>query len=518
MRPRLGSRAALVIRIAGIAGAAAAACGKPDHYVVVTVDARPAVHDARALTIALSNGGTTRQDTLALRDQAFPVTFSISTPGRAGDLAIAIDATDENGLVVGHGTASTTTTDSAASVRLDSTDFVVNTDYASDQFPASDIDAEASGFQLSASPDGAWTTAFGDSCSSGSCTLFGRRFDATGKPVQTQVAAGTNVFTLTTTPTDLFATAALAASASTTLALWNFTSVGATATTTGIACRALDASGRAAADQVLIAPDNALVVAVAALSTGNFVASWNTFVTDPGVVRTSIVRPDCTTVTPTPVTVSSNAAGTVAGTSAVATSGDQTLFAWTLSGDLHVRMASALGAPTTADTVLAAKTATDEIFEVRAAGASAGSFVLAVRWQQSATTTGPGRIELLRVSAAGKLLGPPVLVTDQSGSDIAAEAVAIAVRPDGTVLIAWDACGDLGDGSKCGVFGRILRDTGDLVSDPFVIPTTTDGDQLRPSVAGLPDGFVAVWADGSSKPPDVSGQAVRARIIYLPGT
>lgn len=513
------------VGFAGFAGSVVAtlgACARSDHYVIVTVDARPAVHDARSLTIALSNNGTTRMDTLALHDQAFPVTFSISTPGRAGDLAITIDATDENGLVIGHGAASATTTEAKASVQLDSTDFVVNTDYANDQFPTSDINSTASGFQLAAQPDGTWIAAFGDSCASGSCNLFGRRFDATGKPAQSEVAAGTNVFDLTTLPTDFFATPAVAASASTTVAVWNFTSVGGT-TTTGIACRSLDTAGRATADQLLVAPDDALVVAVAALSTGNFVASWNALVTDPmtqtesAFVRMSIVKPDCTALMPMPVTVSANAAGTFADTSSVASSGDQTLFVWTLDGGLHIRMASAAGALTTVDTPLTTKTATDEIVAARVAAATAGGFVIAVRWQQIATSTGPGRIELLQINAAGKLVGAPVLVTDQSGSDASAESVAIASRPDGTIMIVWDTCGDLGDGSKCGVFGRILHDTGAPVTDAFVVPTTTDGDQLRPSVVGLPDGFVAMWADGSSKPPDVSGQSVRARIIYLPG-
>jgi len=489
------------------------ACSSSDSYVIVTVAAQPAVHDAKSLTVTLTNAGTTRMDSLVLRDRVFPVTFSISTPGRSGDLVIAVDATDENGLVVGHGTATTTVAVPDASIRLDSTDFVVNTDYASDQFP--NTFSEASGFQLAALPDGTWTAAFADSCVSRSCNLFARRFDKTGKPVQTQVAAGTNVFNLTTIPTDIFSTPAIASSASTTLAVWNYTSVD--GLTTGIACRALDAAGRATANQTIIPPDSADVVAVAALSTGNFVASWNSFAANPGVVRTSIIKPDCTALTPTPLTVSANVLGTYVKTSSVASSGDQALFVWTLGGDLHIRLASPSGTFTIPDSVLVPKTSTEEVFHARVAAATSGGFVIAARWAQS-SLTGPGRIELFRVNTAGKLVGAPTLVTDKSASDFDnRQSFGIASRPDGTIMIAWHTCSDLGDGSKCGVFGRILRDTGEPVTDVFSVPTTTEGDQQLPSVVGLPDAFVAMWADGSEKAPDVSGQAVRARIIYLPG-
>jgi len=502
-----------------LALSAIAACANHDGYVLITVDARPAVHGAKALSVTLANGGTMRTDSLDLKGQAFPVTFSVSAPGRTGDLAITVDAVDQNNLVVGHGGATTTTAASKASVQLDSTDFVVNTDYAGTQFPT--FDGGESGAQLAAGPDGTWTAVFGDSCTSGTCNLFGRRFDATGTPVQSEVAAGTNAFTLNTLPPDPFAIPAVAASASTTITLWNDTSFGGTTTPVGIKCRSLDAAGRATANQLPIASDDASTVAITTLSTGNFVASWNAFVANPTnptldhyEIHLSTIKPDCTALTPTLVIVSKDA--NPSATNSVATSGSQTLVVWTVaSGDLDMCMAAPAGTLTCTDAVLAAKTATDAVIQARSVGVTAGGFVVAVRWQQS-SSTGPGRIELLRLDAMGKLVGTPVLVTDKSGSDLSARSLAIASRPDGTVMIVWDACGDLGDGSKCGVFGRILRDTGAPVTDVFTVPTTIEDDQLVPSVAGLPDAFVVVWADASSKLPDTSGQAVRARIVYPP--
>ena len=44
----------------------------------------------------------------------------------------------------------------------------------------------------------------------------------------------------------------------------------------------------------------------------------------------------------------------------------------------------------------------------------------------------------------------------------------------------------------------------------------TDGDQIGPSVAPLPNGFAVAWTDTSHVAPDTQGSAVRARIFYPP--
>lgn len=498
-----------LIAIALAAVLAPGACSS-DSYVIVTVDARPAVRDPRALSVSLSNAGTTRVDTLALAGHAFPVTFSISAPGRAGDLAISVDATDDAGLVVGRGSAQATLASPEASVLLETADFVVNTEFAADQFPADDF--EAAGFQLAALPDGTWTAAYRDSCQANSCNIYGRRFDKLGKPVQTAVSASANAFLLSTQPTLGASTPAIAAGATTTLAVWDFYDL--QNTTHGLACRSLDPTGRATADQTLVATDSADVVAVAALGTGSFVASWNAQSGSDEVIRTATIRPDC--IGQVAAQTVSTSAG-FAHRASLAASGDRVLFAWILDGNLYTRMAQASGALLGLDGVLVPLTATEQIAHARVAAASGGGFVIAARWVQSSLTSGPGRIELFRVSAAGQIMGAPTLVTDRSATDVDnRESFGIASRPDGTVLVAWHTCDPIGDDSRCGVFGRFLRDTGEPLGDAFVIPTTTDGDQKRPSVVALPDGFVAMWSDGSARPPDTVGLSVRARILYPP--
>ncbi|HEY0192515.1 MAG TPA: hypothetical protein VGC42_15455 [Kofleriaceae bacterium] len=495
-----------------------AACSSDDtHYVVVTVTGRPAVHDAAALVVSLANAGTTRMDSLKL-DGSFPesrATFSVSSPGRTGALDIAIDATDAAGLVVGHGTATAQLTDDGAAVQLDTTDFVVNTDYAGDQYP--DRDYEASGFQLAAVPGGPWTVAFEDACPTNSCSLYARRFDAKGVPASTALAAGTNAFALNTSPTTYSSIPAVASTAAVTVALWDYYDP-ASLTIQGIACRPFDTAGRATSDQTstAISNDSADVVSVAALATGNFAAAWNTLVSTNEVIRAQIVKPDCTPLLAAPLTVST---GTIDARRAdVGASGDNVLFTWIVDGNLHARLATSAGVLAAADLVPVAKSATQEVAFARIAPGAAGGFVIAVRWAQI-TGNGPGRIDLYRMDATGKLLGTPTLVTDKSASEDGApndDSFAIAHAADGTVLVAWHACGTQGDGSMCGVFGQYLEDSGETVGGNFVIPTTTENDQEFPSVVALDQGFAAAWSDASGKAPDVAGKAARARILYPP--
>jgi hypothetical protein len=486
-----------------------AACATSDDYVVVTVTARAAVHGATALTVTLANAGTTRMDTLALHG-AFPLTFSISSPGRTGDLAITLDATNASGVVVGHGTGATQIGADQASVVLESTDFVVNTDFAGNQFTSNDF--EASGFQLAALPDGTWTAAFRDDCQGSDCNLFARRFDANGVAIQSAVAVSANAFDLSSKTTSNASTPALAAGATTTLAVWDFFDGGG-ATTTGVACRALDAAGNAGAAQLAVAADAADVVALAALASGNFVASWSTSTGGVQGIHAVRIKPDCTPLGA--VVAVSAMSDSFIHRGAVASSGTNILFTWIVDGDLHARVMSNAGVLMGTDTVLVPKTTTDEILHARIAPVE-GGFLVAARWAQIAGTDGPGRIEIIRVDTAGLQVGAAILATDRSATDSdSSESFGFASGAGGAMVV-WHACGALGDDSGCGVFGRLLRDTGEPVGDSFGLATTTIGDQTRPSVVGLPGGFVATWTDASQKPPDTAQQSVRARIFYTP--
>src|SRR5512143_3676259 len=92
-----------------------AAC-TDDKYMIVTVDARPAVHGAQSLVVTLTNGGTSRMDTLPLGANQFPATFSVTAPGRSGDLDIKVEAETSDMTVVGRGSGAVTIGATTASV------------------------------------------------------------------------------------------------------------------------------------------------------------------------------------------------------------------------------------------------------------------------------------------------------------------------------------------------------------------------------------------------------------------
>jgi hypothetical protein len=398
---------------------------------------------------------------------------------------------------------------------LETTDFVVNTDYAEDQFPSNYYAAHGS--QIAAAADGTWAVVYSDRCNFGvPCHMMARRFDSSGRALTSRVAASTNGFPVSNLLTDASSTPAVAIAGTTTAAVWDFADQ--QSTLVGVSCRSLDAMGGALADERTLATDPGTdEVTIAPLSNSNFVATWSALITNR-VVRSAIVKPDCTLLGGV-ATVS-----TVPGADrvAVAASGSpsKVMYAWWLNGDVHVRLADNVNAFSTADAVFLPKTTTDAIEFVRVAPFGTG-FAVLVRWISLASATGPGRIDLYRTNLAGAVLGAPILVTTRTGTDLeSSEQFGVATRLDGVMMVVWHSCFNNGDGAGCGVFGRAFRPDGSPLGDEFTIPTTTQGNQINPSVAALPDAFVVTWKDDSGQPPDVSGSAVRARIVYpgAPGT
>ena len=482
-------------------------CGGDDTFLVVTVDKRVAVHDAAKLEVTLSNAGSMRTDSLELDDADFPVTFSISAPGRMGELGISIDALDAQGALVGRGTGTVQLTDSVASVMLDSADFVVNALYANNQFLSNDF--EAVGLQLGVLTNGAWTAAFREDCNP--CNVLARRFDATGLPVRSELAAGDTQFPVTTTLTTSGAIPAIATSGLTTLVVWDyFDTVG---TGQGVACRALDDKGAGLPAQLSLSSDAADVVTIAPLSNGNFAVTWQTFMTTQ-VIRAMVVKPDCTALGPAG-TVSTDSGTFGARRSHVAANGPSVLYAWVVDGSVHMRYGTNNGALIGTESTPIPATTSQEVDHVRLAPWGTG-FAAVVRWAAT-SAAGPGKIDVYRIPATGTmpaLMGTPILITDKSGSDFASDkAFGVARRSDDALMVVWHAC-ETGPGS-CDVFGRILRPTGVPVGPETVIATSTGSDQVNPSIAAL-DGksFVAAWNDSSGIPPDQSGSSVRARILY----
>ncbi len=498
--------AALVAFAASLSG-----CSDGSHYLVVTVTNRPAVHAAATLRVTLSNAGSTRTEELSVGAETFPLTFSVEAPGRAGELGVTVEAVDDAGLVIGRGATQTSVEADTASVRLDTTDFVVNTDFAGDQYPSQYFDTH--GMQAAATPDGRWTVAYRDGCQV-PCNMLARQFDATGQPLTTALAASTNGFAVSEDLTTSFSNIGVAAAGSTTLFAWNFRVPMSSPAVSGIACRSLDGQGRALAEQRDLSLDASTdIVSVAPLSNNNFAVTWQGL--SPLVIRSVVVRPDCTKLG-SELTVSTTAG---ADRPHVAANGSPAtiLYAWTVDGSVYLRRANATNTLQGAtDTRFLPASATEIVEFVRVAPLGTG-FAVIVRWALSTGVTGPGRIEMYRTNAQGAVLGQPVTVTTRSGSDFASsESFGVASNASNdTVLVTWHSCETNGDGQGCGVFARAFRSDGTPVGEEITVPTTTLGDQKGPSAAALPEGFAVIWRDASGQAPDVSDSAVRARIIYL---
>lgn len=494
---------------------ALAACGSDAYYIVVTVEARPAVHDAATLEVTASNAGTDVTKEFSVTGVTFPTSFSIEPGSRSGDLQLAIEAIDENGLLVGRGSAQSTIDAPNTTITIDSTDFVVNTDFAGSQTLSSYI--LANGFQLASDADGNWMVAFNEACS-GPCNVFGRRFDTTGRPLSSRIAASTNAFPLSSRLTTFFSVPAVAASGDTTIAVWNHDDPNQTLMYS-IECRAFDAMGGAAATQQLVASDeDPDLVSATPLSNGNFALAWDGQVTN-NVIRGAVVKPDCTTVNLPQVISTDQGTGLGPAGSAVAASGDRVMYVWRLDGSVRARIASNANALLTNELMIAAKSATEEVEHVRIAPLSGGNFGVFLRWGQ-VTGTGASRLEMVRTNNMGQIVGTPVLISNRTGADIAsAQSFGVASRPDGSVLVVWHACADAGDGSDCGVFGRLVGPSGQPVGAEFSLATTTLGRQEAPSAVALPDGaFATAWTDRSMTSPDSAGASVRARIVYPDGS
>ena len=488
---------------------ALAACNSGT-YLVVTVDARPTVHDVDSLAVTQMNNGTSRTDSLSLDGHTFPATFSISSDSRSGELDLAIDGKASDGTLMAHGVATTMTDAGDATVQLDSADFVVNTDYAMDEFLTTDF--ETVGFQLAATTDDRWTAVFRNTCTD-TCNVFARTFGSDGLPVHTAAAAGTNQYQISTTTTTDLAYPAIASSGTSSIAVWDFTdTVGGG---TGVACRGIDPSGALTPGQRSLSTDAADTAVVTPIPNGNFAVSWQVY--GPNAVHTIIAKPDCTTIGTTP-TVVSNAAGTTNGPyrSSVAANGTGLLYAWITDDAVRVRAASSTGTFTLPESSLTPNPTGMQATAVRVAPLGTG-YAVAIRY--ISTTAGPGQLVLAKTSMTGLIMGNPVLISDKTGSDFTngRRGFGIATRADGVTLLVWAQCDDGSSGACDGrldVYGRKVDATGMPVGDPFIIPTTTVGSQTDPSVVALSNAFAVAWTDDSKLAPDTDGTAVRARVIY----
>lgn len=498
-----------------VAASVAAGCAS-EHYLVVTVEAPPAVHDVVTLEVTRLDEDPPRVETLPVLNFKFPMTFSISGLGDAGTIQLAIRAFTADDIVVGSGQRQVSLDSSEATIRLDTTDFVVNSDVDDDQFLTEANDSV--GRQIAATVMGEWTVAFGTACSQ--CDLFGRRFNSAGVPIYTADGDGQAAFRISTRPTARGSgSPAIATAGLRSIVVWDFSDpidpMDPQSPPSGVACRGIDERGSQTAGQQTVTFETAKGVDAAPLPDGNFAVTWLAQQLQASEVHMRIVRPNCT-ATMAPISISTPEANIPRGPH-IASNGSALLYAWILGNSAKFRGGTADGGLFAEDMIDPPSGFVVE--QVRVAPMGAG-FAIALRLA-SQDRTMPGSIVLYRTNAMGELLPEePTLVTDQSGSNTSTgrSGFSIATRPDGASMIVWHQCED-GSSTAClnrlEVYGRLLRSDGTPAGEPFVIPTTTARNQRNPSVAAIDnEAFAVTWTDESMTEPDTSGQAVRARVIY----
>lgn len=513
------------MRVPWLAVLGLAACEPTVTVTVVTIEVRPAVHDVDTIEITFGNDNATLEQSFTVTGREFPLTFSVETPGRTGALTITARALDADAHLAALGEATAEILPdqtAAATLLLDPADFPVNTSVAGQQRLS--WNRSSAGAQLAAGLDGTFTIGFSDDCGAlGRCDLWGRRFDVTATPVSTLIAASDVQFNINRT--EVFGNdPALAVSANgTMLAAWStFDEILAVAITS-------DGDAVAATETTVSTGTSPSDPQVAALPGGSFLITWTETDTLSGddLVRarmmtaagTPAVSPE--TGNDLPFTINTDTLGTPTSAS-VAASGDglQVGFAWQLGNAIHVRFTNTGGllVPAT-ELEIANYPVADDVWGPQIIASPDGRFLVA--WGHRTFGGGAfddGAIVVRKIAAP---IATQVGFESIAGRGLADSfedrftRVAIAADPDGAVLVSWQGCGAGGDDNGCGVIGQLMRDSGLPVGPPFVINTTTESDQLSPSLASLGGGaFAATWTDDSRAAPDTSETGIRARILY----
>lgn len=502
--------------LAAFALATTAACGG-DGVTVVTLTARPAVRAVEEVVVTLANDNATLTETFTVDGRSFPLTFSIETGGRDGDLEIHADGLDPDGLAVASGRLIVAIDGGRGDVALmlEPNDFTVNTTFVGDQALA--FRADAGGRQLAVAPDGVFTVGWSDSCEVvGRCDVFGRRFSVTGEPVTTSLASSADQFNFNRTNGLIGYEPSLATNATgTTVAAWSDGDQLLAVTINA------DGASTALSETTLADATGPTTPAVATLPDGRFIVTWTE---DGPAINTYAVKAVWLDQNGAPVVnpVSGSTAAYTASTTALpdptppamTTLGDQGAHAivWRSGANLRARFYGDNGQPRAAADVNIGSFNVDEIGEPQVTPVGADVAVLFGR-RTVGGDADSGQLVLRRVTTAGQRPGVDAIVA----RDLDVRPSAITSRDDGAIAVVWEACTTDSDGSACGVRLQLFRPTLAAVGSPVFANSTTANTQIEASVAALPDGaFVAAWSDGSQLAPDVDGFGIRARILYPP--
>jgi len=251
--------------------------------------------------------------------------------------------------------------------------------------------------------------------------------------------------------------------------------------------------------------------AIAALADGRFVVTWadesqSGGDTSESAVRAQVFNPDGTKSGSEfliPATTQSyqshpTITGLADGRFVAAWTDDSETGGDTDSGAVRARIFNADGTPSSSEFLVNTTTAESQERPTITALAN-GNFVVA--WSDLSASGGDLSDYAVRAQvfqADGAPLRSELLInTATNGSQHEASITGLA---DGRFVVAWaDISMSEGDLDGFAVRARIFEADGAPSTGEFVVNTTTDGWQLTPKIAALPDGrFVASWVDTST--------------------
>jgi hypothetical protein len=174
------------------------------------------------------------------------------------------------------------------------------------------------------------------------------------------------------------------------------------------------------------------------------------------------------------------------------------------------RVYDATGAPATGELQL--NTLSEVQLDPAVAGHPSGNFVVA--WESFTSGGTDETTSSIQVLLVGS---PPEAQVNQHPPVANDDNPAVAVAPNGDILVAWETWGSVGnDASRASVQARFYGDGGP--GPVFQANAYTDNDQRFPSVALLPDSrFVIGWQSWGSFGDDASDHSVQLRAFGADG-
>ncbi len=494
-----------------LACAWAAACSEP--YVLLEIDARDTVRDARRVTVTIADGAQQEasRDIELVDTLGFPKTLTVAIDGRTGPFALAVDAFDDDGQLVGSGTARATGDgDERIALLLEPADFGVNAIVRFDQ-RLSELGVQS----IAGAPDGSFLIAW----ETPERSVAARLFDPTARPKQNAVRLSDLDFIVPSHEYAGHGFPAVVHGAAGFLALWE------TQTEVfdpfHIRRYVLDTPEAApppvpdfgfGGDDVM----SARLPAAAPTATGYLVAYSETDFVESGEAFgvPMLVRLDELGNPQGVPVVLGEGDSQERGRPAIATVDDaRAIVVWPdftdFFGVARARFVdAATGAPAGPELALASRPDHDMQCPV-AVGTGDGGFAAA--WLSAGNDIS---FELQRFDAAGAPIGGPTRVATLPDHVFLAP-IALARDPAGNIAAVW-ADGLATDVDvPVDVYLRMFRPSGMPIGDAQRVNTEESGTQSDPSVIARSDGsFVVVWTDTSGRAPDVDDAGIRARVMY----